>query len=783
MGVPGLWPLCAEKGYKAQLKQGLSSSPPTPGSKFRVDLLASSYPQIRYHYLNDLSTFPQAIELHFISCELRKKTSDKRNTALAGAEDCIRNMEKSLEGGHSPCKPTFKKLMNKLRGAFYLGQDSRMVLVTYLRGQGWSLPEIASEADITIAHDFKPGDIVVSQDSDITAYENVETIWPLSRRRFLKYEMGAVAKHHLQLSRVQLTVLYCVSKNDYTTNLNQMGVRTNYGTIKTITEGDPQTMVRRYLAHEVVVIKKPDLDRFDPALKVFCRRELTIPDPPAAPHGLDADARLQELFQRLARIRDVTHDRRQQTFVNLIGEDFAFVASASEGNVDIPNRFRIADRPPEKPPPPTSPVGGIRSCFQHVVKQASEAARTLQCGIGMYLESLSAREVDDMDKLILRKLCPNFTVEKITAFNDWTNQQQSVGQRQDQEHDQGSQRKYNEQEPFLKMLLNAIMNSTQPGATANVRNPTANVELAREFFNRINLYGVSGPPTKPAYPASTIAQLVANQLYVELKNHYKNGSLVLCKKIEVLKKELLQVEATTGTIDLSMSAIQNVLENTWNAQLAKEQEFSLAAGRLLRMLGGSIGAKRQDDNFVIIGIGLGDFKSHYGLSSLHTAFCSYFVRLARSLGYIVRMMTLMTLSKIILHTVIIHSSISSGHYSTSVAASMVAHLEMEDAHRVFGLAVISELAPLVVDEQFVDADEALRSTLKTTTDAARDSNGYLDAQRVQLAKLSEHQVVARPKETESMTVRTWHQVFDLMFDGTIIFVLTGESGLSSTREE
>ncbi|KAF9541594.1 hypothetical protein EC957_002963, partial [Mortierella hygrophila] len=205
-------------------------------------------------------------------------------------------------------------------------------------------------------------------------------------------------------------------------------------------------------------------------------------------------------------------------------------------------------------------VQGIRSCFQHVAKQASEAARTLQCGIGMYLESLSAREVDDVDKLILRKLCPDFTVEEITAFNESTNQQQSVGQRQDQEHDQGSQSKYNEQESFLKMLLNAIMNSTQPGATANMRKPTANMELAREFFNRINLYGVSGPPTKPAYPASVIAQLVANQLYVELKNHYKNDSLELCKKIEVLKKkELLPAEATTGTIDLSMSAIQNFL--------------------------------------------------------------------------------------------------------------------------------------------------------------------------------------------------------------------------------
>jgi len=269
MGVPGLWPLIKEKGYKAQLRKGLPSTPPTPGSKFRVDLLASFYPQIRYHYLNDSSTFPQALERHLISCGLHKETSvlyldgispvekqrtdslrqDKRNIALTGAEVYIRDMEQSLEEGRSPHKPAFKKLEKKLRSAFYLGQDSRMALTTYLREQGWDLPEVASESDVAIARDLKLGDIVVSGDSDMAVYENVETIYrPLSQRRFLRYEMAVVTKHNLQLSRLQLTVLCCVSKNDYTTNLNQMGIRTNYGIIKTITSyGNDLDLVFIYL--------------------------------------------------------------------------------------------------------------------------------------------------------------------------------------------------------------------------------------------------------------------------------------------------------------------------------------------------------------------------------------------------------------------------------------------------------------------------------------------------------------------------------------------------------
>ncbi|KAF9536896.1 hypothetical protein EC957_009428 [Mortierella hygrophila] len=175
-------------------------------------------------------------------------------------------------------------------------------------------------------------------------------------------------------------------------------------------------------------------------------------------------------------------------------------------------------------------VQGIRSCFQQVAKQASMAKRTLQCAISLCFESLSARKIDEMDKSILRELCSDFTVEEIAAFNDSTNQQ-IVGKGHNQEHEPDSRSMYNEQEPSLQILLNAIMNTTQPGAKANMRKITANMELAREFFNRINLFGVSDPPTKPPYPASAIAQTVANQFYVELKKHYKNGSLELCRKL------------------------------------------------------------------------------------------------------------------------------------------------------------------------------------------------------------------------------------------------------------
>ncbi|KAG0312601.1 hypothetical protein BG000_006183, partial [Podila horticola] len=61
----------------------------------------------------------------------------------------------------------------------------------------------------------------------------------------------------------------------------------------------------------------------------------------------------------------------------------------------------------------------------------------------------------------------------------------------------------------------------------------------------------------------------------------------------------------------------------------------MVANRLLELVGGSLGAKRDDENKVVIGIGLGKFSSKMRLSSLHDSFQAYFVQRARSLGYIV----------------------------------------------------------------------------------------------------------------------------------------------------
>ncbi|KAF9966593.1 hypothetical protein BGZ70_001851 [Mortierella alpina] len=68
---------------------------------------------------------------------------------------------------------------------------------------------------------------------------------------------------------------------------------------------------------------------------------------------------------------------------------------------------------------------------------------------------------------------------------------------------------------------------------------------------------------------------------------------------------------------------------------AFDEEFRVVADSLLQMVGGTSSAPRDENNNVLIAIGLGDFGSNNKLSSLHSSFSRYFVELARSLGYVV----------------------------------------------------------------------------------------------------------------------------------------------------
>lgn len=70
--------------------------------------------------------------------------------------------------------------------------------------------------------------------------------------------------------------------------------------------------------------------------------------------------------------------------------------------------------------------------------------------------------------------------------------------------------------------------------------------------------------------------------------------------------------------------------HTWDMKRAKHAEYQAIAERLLRIVGGTTGQHRDPNNHVIIGVGLGQFKSSSRLSSLHSSFLDFFIPLVSS---------------------------------------------------------------------------------------------------------------------------------------------------------
>ncbi|CAO3565310.1 unnamed protein product [Mortierella alpina] len=120
---------------------------------------------------------------------------------------------------------TVKKNLSK---AFHWSLDARRSFKIYLESHGWDVPLCPTEADVKIAADCQPSDVVIS---GLLAHENVSINWrPLSKGNFLVYVLEDVLKA-LSLSRVQLTMLSVVSKNDYGRNIHGLGCSTNFSII------------------------------------------------------------------------------------------------------------------------------------------------------------------------------------------------------------------------------------------------------------------------------------------------------------------------------------------------------------------------------------------------------------------------------------------------------------------------------------------------------------------------------------------------------------------------
>ncbi|KAI8602095.1 hypothetical protein EDD21DRAFT_87667 [Dissophora ornata] len=89
--------------------------------------------------------------------------------------------------------------------------------------------------------------------------------------------------------------------------------------------------------------------------------------------------------------------------------------------------------------------------------------------------------------------------------------------------------------------------------------------------------------------------------------------------------ETLQLQDTGMHLDEFYGNVV-LKKHKWNARKARDEEYRLIANRLLKLVGGSTGAKRAEGNKVVIGVGLGKFSTKTRLFFLHDSFQSFFVQ-------------------------------------------------------------------------------------------------------------------------------------------------------------
>ena len=64
----------------------------------------------------------------------------------------------------------------------------------------------------------------------------------------------------------------------------------------------------------------------------------------------------------------------------------------------------------------------------------------------------------------------------------------------------------------------------------------------------------------------------------------------------------------------------------WDARRAKNSELIAITNMILKLVGGSIGCRRKEEQKVVMAVGLGQFSSSSRLSSLHETFMAFFVQ-------------------------------------------------------------------------------------------------------------------------------------------------------------
>lgn len=252
MGIKNFWAFVKDKGYSPEEIPNPPTTLPDPASKVRLDFGSVFRPNTDTK--NAPAIFLQRIQqLHPIEnivvyidgerCKEKAQTHSKREevrcSALAKAENCLAEFEERLNSNKRVRKSLLWRINKNLKRGFHWTLDDRYYFHQYLVANNVETVFCSTEADVQIAADCQPYDIVVSSDSDMMIYSTVRILWRSARikghRRWVVYNKEDVLKT-LQLSDIQLLSLGILSGNDYNNNINGLAIFNNYKLVKAIAQ-------------------------------------------------------------------------------------------------------------------------------------------------------------------------------------------------------------------------------------------------------------------------------------------------------------------------------------------------------------------------------------------------------------------------------------------------------------------------------------------------------------------------------------------------------------------
>lgn len=177
--------------------------------------------------------------------------------------------------------------------------------------------------------------------------------------------------------------------------------------------------------------------------------------------------------------------------------------------------------------------------------------------------------------------------------------------------------------------VSALLPSSAASALSTILNPSLSTSQESQIFH--NLAASQKAVSQPT--------LKHRRWMEEQKRIVPPGA---SESIEEIESELSSLRGEDSSVISYLKDLEQVRDqldefyngnnmlfkkHKWDATRARTEEFRLIANRVLSLVGGSVGRKRDPKHMVVIGIGLGQFSSQSGLSSLHGTFMAYFIQL------------------------------------------------------------------------------------------------------------------------------------------------------------